>query len=67
MTIDENWQNLSNWRKGILCLLTTMWLAFSGAIVMTFAASWFWVILSLSAIWLVFIAIAYTVVNAYQI
>jgi len=66
MGMIETWKNLSNWRKGVLGILTIMWLTFSGAIISALGSSLFTVILSLCLLWLLFIAVAYFVTKAYD-
>ncbi len=62
MTFEENWHNLSNWRKGVLSILTIMWLTFSAAIIIS-VSSWFFAILALCGIWLIYLAFAYFITN----
>lgn len=65
MSIAETWKDLSIWRKGIIGILTIMWLTFSGVTMTSLAGSWFALVLALCLLWLAFIAITYVVTRAY--
>lgn len=66
MGMIETWKNLSNWRKGVLGIVTMMWLTFSGAIISALGSYLLVMILSLCLLWLSFIAVAYFVTRAYD-
>jgi hypothetical protein len=64
MGVAETWKNLSNWRKGVLGIVTIMWLTFSSAIISALGSSLPTMILALCLLWLLFIAVAYFVIEA---
>lgn len=66
MTIKETWENLSNWRKGVLAILAIMWLTFSAATISAFENSLIATVFALCILWLLFIAVAYFVTVAYD-